>query len=595
MFRRRKQSGGIRHLGEDELLLHFDGELTGKAADAARAHLQECWECHTRLKLLEDAVTDFMQDRAADLDRVSALPPHAAVEFRSKLHREAADTRPPWTRRLAAALEPWRPWALAGAVLGLAALGFLGIGSNGPSTVSANEFLQRAEQRETAALRQVAAPVVYQKLRVRKAAGNAATVEVWSDRQNARVYQRGDVQSWRGLEAIYRSNGFTGGPPLSPVAFLTWRNGLALKKDEVTRAKLDDGSDAIRLRTSAPAKHGAGQVREATLLIRTRDMHPVGQQLGTDDGAIELTELAYQVLPLAVVGTALFEPPRALPAPLPSPFDIGPPAVDFPHPAVPEPATVSLDDVEVEVQYFLHRLGACRGEEITVGRSAAGHIRVSGIVDSGERKRELQLALAEQAQVDLELRSVEEVAAALPAHETVAATAHAMEVRSQGIPIEDELKHYFASAPEGDGGLAASLRFANRGLSGVQTAMLEAWALRRLAEGYGPQRARDLRPFSISLLTQMVEDHNHELASQLARVRGEMAPVLAGIFGIKPRAVQPEPTAGWTQSALRTFGAVRRVASLTQALLAGDNSAAPPQPAAQELLDHLEEFEPPRR
>ncbi len=591
MFSRRKQSGGpVRHLGDDELLVHLDGELPAKAAEAARIHLQECWECHSRSKLLDDAVTVFMQKRGTDLERAPRLPLRAVEEFEARLHQLAVDTPQSLARRVASALELWRPWAFSAAVLGLAVFIFLRLGSNAPATVSAKELLHQIEQQETAGLQHVTSPVVYQKLRMRKPAGPHATMEVWSDRQNARVHQRGDAQSWKDLENIYRRNGFRGAP-LSPAAFLNWRNGLVFKQDEVTRSKLADGSDAIRLRTSAPGRQGAGYVQEATLVIRARDMHPVEQQLRVGGGEYELTELSYQVLPLAVVGAAMFEPPRMQPTSMPPSTALAQPELELPRPPISDPPTVSLDDAEVEAQYVLHQLGACRGEEVAVGRSGAGRIRVSGIVNSTARKQEMQLALAQQAQVDLELRSVEEVAAALQAHQGQVPDSRAISVHSQPSPIERELKRHFASAPEGDGGVAASVRFANSWLSRTQSAMLEAWALRRLADRYGPRAERNLRAFSTSLLTQMAADHNRELGAQLTLLNREISPVLEEIFTLKSQSVSAEPAADWAQNGSQKFTAVRRILSLTQALLAGDNSGAPPQPAVQELLDRLHEFE----
>jgi len=584
---RHKAGGPIRHLGDDELLLYFDGELAGKAAEGARQHLQQCWDCSARLKLLEDSIACFMRERNADLDRFPA-PPQASAQFMRRLSDLAARTRSRSSWRTALPM-PGRPWIIAAVLATLAVVAVLRLGDRNAATVSAKDILWQAEQVESASLGRVDSPVVYRKLSLRRRS-DSATFELWSDRRHARLRQRGDAQAWRELEHIYRTNGFAGGEPLSPAAFLTWRNSLPEKRDEVTRGKLADGSDSIRLRTAAVGRKGAEMVHSATLVIRARDWHPVAQELslGAPEAAsqYELTEIAYSVVPLSTVEASVFEPP-------PAPRAVAPQlaaAIPLEAPRT-QPPTVSLDDVEVEVRYVLHRLGACKGEEIVVDRSPSGAVRVKGVVDTPARRLELRTALAEQASVDLDLRTVEELAAAVPTQDVSTTATPSFSVRGRTVPIEEELKRYFASPAESDGGLAASVRFSNRALATSQAMMTEAWALRRLAEGYGSRSGRLLRPFSLSLLTQMAADHERQLALHAEAMRHQTAPALAAIFGLSGGPAASRSAGEWSERAMEEFTIVRRVAALARSLFsasAGDD--VPRHAAARELLDRLQEI-----
>ncbi len=61
------------HVSDRDLLLAADGELSAARATKVRAHLEACWTCRTRMKDLEDAITDFVHTNQRSLD--GQLPP----------------------------------------------------------------------------------------------------------------------------------------------------------------------------------------------------------------------------------------------------------------------------------------------------------------------------------------------------------------------------------------------------------------------------------------------------------------------------------------------------------------------------------------
>jgi hypothetical protein len=86
------------HLSDQELVLAADGELKPRRDAQVRAHLAACWQCRTRLRGLESAISDFIQVRSATLD--PQLPPAAGPRalLKARLAESARQSASP--RRL---------------------------------------------------------------------------------------------------------------------------------------------------------------------------------------------------------------------------------------------------------------------------------------------------------------------------------------------------------------------------------------------------------------------------------------------------------------------------------------------------------------
>src|ERR1700733_10289907 len=85
------------HLSDEDILLVVDGEVSGRRARQARAHLTACWLCRSRLGQLEGTIADFVTLHRHTLD--PKLPP-------------ASGSRPLLKARIAeaAALPSANPW-----------------------------------------------------------------------------------------------------------------------------------------------------------------------------------------------------------------------------------------------------------------------------------------------------------------------------------------------------------------------------------------------------------------------------------------------------------------------------------------------------
>jgi len=61
------------HIPEPDLVMAANGELSSQRAAEVRCHLDSCWNCRTRMKQLEDAITGFVRAHQESME--NALPP----------------------------------------------------------------------------------------------------------------------------------------------------------------------------------------------------------------------------------------------------------------------------------------------------------------------------------------------------------------------------------------------------------------------------------------------------------------------------------------------------------------------------------------
>src|SRR5215510_3950699 len=80
-------SGNRGHPSEDDLLLFVDGELSSKAADHIRHHLEACWSCRVRTEKIEETISTFIDYRNQVLKPLVEPPPHGWRGFDGRLNR----------------------------------------------------------------------------------------------------------------------------------------------------------------------------------------------------------------------------------------------------------------------------------------------------------------------------------------------------------------------------------------------------------------------------------------------------------------------------------------------------------------------------
>jgi len=259
---------------------------------------------------------------------------------------------------------------------------------------------------------------------------------------------------------------------------------------------------------------------------------------------------------------------------------------ESPRPAPVVPAVVGVADpltVEMQVRLALHRVGACRGEPIEISRDEGGVVRIRGVAVIAEQLERWQMALAglempESWIVDLQVLEMGTTVKQMP--EVRAST-----VRAVRPPVEEHLLLHFQERegldPASAGRRATELT--NRVLSVSQAALVEAWALRKLADRYSS--SQELSEEERNLLNRMLRDHLETLGERSAQLLRWLGPVWPLDAEVASRTLSSDP---WEEQALRLFGAVEDVHSgvlsiFTATELPAEGSGA----SSAELSAHL--------
>jgi hypothetical protein len=313
-------------------------------------------------------------------------------------------------------------------------------------------------------------------------------------------------------------------------------------------------------------------------------------------------------LPPGAVSAALFEPDLPLresagilgPAP---PVETG---MDRTASAPTGPTTAELLELEIEVRYTLHRAGACLGEPVEIAQEDGNVLAVRGLVASEERRQELLAALAELRGPDwlqVEIETVESALAATSRREPASASASAdagvltdgysVQFASGRLPIEDELRSYFADLGDSRAVSDQLAGFTRRAVSESQAALDQAWALRRLADRFGAQPRERLLPRSRWLLNWMINEHMQELERRSQELRGLLLPVLAHVaaeMDLAAGEAAPAESAtdggsrrdeNWAAALLQAFESAEEIHRAVLGLFAGAGLTATPAPAVE--------------
>jgi hypothetical protein len=612
------------HPAEEDLLLFLDGEASERQADKVRAHLESCWACRNQRDKLDRAIATFMDYCEAEATGTSALPPRASQQFAERL-RAAASTQPKppllqrWAETLRRQFVERRLAVVASACLLLAALLGL-IWLRAERHVSAQELLRRTAQAETLSLSRVEQPVVYRKLLVKRTGDSEPVVwESWSDAERQQFRQRvADRQGSRflraqekqtpaviaELEQIFRANRFDPQRPLSAAAFADWQQSVRAKAETVAAS-----GDELKLTTVAAPPYAVNAITEAALTVRKNDWHAVALQLRVQAENelrdYELSETAYEVLPLQALTVFVDLPLAPTPAPSPAVAAKASPmpalAAASPAPTLALPGRAALQTAEVAALYALHQAQADLGEQIEVVVEDGRQVVVRGLVQTTERKKELARLLRRIALVSPQLLTVEEAIrqaqrAANPpaANETALAMSENVVAGGQAAAAVNPFQQKLIEHSGGRKGMSEEERrevnrqvtqFYNAVEADASAALAEAWALRRLQERFASTTGAELDAASRQRLEEMQNNHLARLRQRSSNLQARLRPLLIAITGDVPAVSQPIETTRQAQI-LAVFRAIEQASRLTDQLIAGETTASLP-PTAQALLTEL--------
>jgi putative zinc finger protein len=647
------------HPTDEELLAFLDGELDGRALTRIRTHLDACWPCRGRRDRFNHAIAAFVDARMEEHARHDGFPPSAALKLSARLDEvDARAVKPSLWRRMfwqTRAALAWRPTPamVAQACVAVLTLAFIIVSIGRQPSVSAQELLARTVAAQDARLRPVPQPVLYQRLQVSRRAGGAGgagagsretqqTWEIWSDTVHGRYRERvgafapiarraaPDTEACGGatasapfasasssaftptlasaptpigeLESILCANGLRSAQPLSARAWAEWRGRVRGASERVREnSASDDIPAALVLHTTLPG-NGAMRIREAELIVRADDWHPLAQRFTVEIDrelvTYELRELSFEVVELASVAPAFFD--ERIDAP---------PAPVTPAAAAVEAAVSEADVIAAEVQAWeaLHRLGALRGEPVEIVRAPASpRVEVRGLASSPERKQAIVDAVSAIPLVTASIRTVDEALAAKPIRSADAeapATDTSTVVQTGTVPMAPLIEAYNATSSSTSGSAGSSPSSSTSAAQALATgvvslsreAMSEAWALERLARFAQGLGTSAVRPSSRRALERMASELAAATAAKLDALNERVTPIVAPLLERAPSTSQSAQDAqageaadaahDWPRLALQVFARAREADELTRRLFTeSDAGLVELGPSARQLI-----------
>jgi DNA-directed RNA polymerase specialized sigma24 family protein len=197
---------------------------------------------------------------------------------------------------------------------------------------------------------------------------------------------------------------------------------------------------------------------------------------------------------------------------------------------VPSATAVASAELEVEVAYLLNQIKANLGEQVSMGRTTGGALRVEALVESEERKEAILRALGPVLNDPAVVVDVSTVAEALARRERASKTDNLTErevvVGAGRIPADAELRAHFAARLASAERVDAEIKqFAARAMNHSRQALLHASALKRLVGRFTPEEVRSLAPDARAKWVAMVREHAGAYRREVAALRSQLTPV----------------------------------------------------------------------
>jgi anti-sigma factor RsiW len=520
------------HPDENQLLLALDKELSSDDAAKIEQHLGKCWSCRARSEEMQRGILAFVEYRERRYLPSLPEPPQDFRSFPQQLRDAVREPESPgWFRRLRDRLRNmliprWKvQWAsvIAGSVaLVIFWVHILLV----PSSLTAAEVLSQAIAAQNPPPRSAGNLSVrwtaHQKVRIRVGEQTMIRDFKWTAGgpvPQARWDSATDAANWNS--------------PLSAAGFAAWHDGLERKTDRIKR-----WGDRLTLITE-PAD---SPIREASLVVRFSDFHPIVQRIQFTSGR----EVQIQEIEFAIIVEKIAPPSNGSSSSRTS--VAAPPKGGAVRQTPPRP---DLDDIELEIRYRMFRQQFDLGEDLKVSR-VSDRIIVSGIASSAERARNIRLILNDIPGVRVSI-TMPDRGSSVPVPERP----QTRPALASSVPVlEEALEAGFGSDEE-------RRAFVDRCLMASDDALSHAWALKNLAERYTAESESLLSSSSRAKLHEMLSAHGNKVREYTGQLEPLLQMLPNGPVG------KIELPADWNRTALSVFETVREQDSLVGALVAG--------------------------
>lgn len=565
------------HIDDPDLIAYLDGELLRSEQEDARAHLESCWQCRSRLSRVEDNIENFLRLRQAIAP--VELPPSDSAILRFRQRLAAHSTVPVSLRfRYHMLIPRWRNLipdsgfllrhkkpalasALAVIVLSVAIFDPLDF-----TLASADELLTRAGAyeflHESPGTRVVRSTVRIDRInRSRKTEQNIGRVETAFDNASSSVYVAAESASGISGKQTLPDRETLGSvtffydkfspqltrylseqkwfPQVSASAYrrLIAARGLSGQEGAFSRRQ----GKTVEIHHGFKAAHDSG-IKETVLLLNASSYAPQGVSIlaneGGEDVEYRLTRTSFESLERSSELAQLFEVSKSGSV-LPnsdllksgevetrnSKLDTVTPSARLPV----TPSPTASAELEVEVLRLLNSAGADLGEQVDVTRTAEGSLRVSGIVETEQRKNEILRALQtvkDNPAVRVEVQTVAEAISqrAQNKQDSRRETVEGIEIAADTFPAYADLR---ASMTDEEARV-----FAARVVSRSHSAMRHAWALKRLMAQFSPEALRSLPPEAHAKWLALIQSHARSFERETASLRQQLQPIFSS--GVAP-------------------------------------------------------------
>jgi len=497
-----------QHISEETMIALLDGELSALQVRRAEKHLSSCWLCRSRRAEYERTIQLFVEYRGGILAAARYGENDGKERFLATLDAYIERIRFSIRRRIWAGMRrAWsaasRPSVLcAAAAVSLLLAMFLLFSERHYDPVAPAHLLQQASSAERTGMAELRDGVAYQHLAIRT---HGQTIErrIYQDNTgNSPLQARAVNEDQAALQKKLGSAGVSWQRPLSANDYKAWHDSQRQVEDQVSREQ----NTYLKI-TSTLAE---GPVAAQSLMVRANDFHTVSRTVQfRDNETVEIAELEYSVIP----GSALKDE-------LPDMFQHRTPAMQ--PPSVPLPArrlTASeLDSAEIQVLLALNQLHADRGERIQTFRQPTKFL-VRGIVDTEERKRQMESRLHEIGNVETEIVTLQQ-SLRRPSAALAVTGVSVSSMEAQPSPLARYLEHQGKST---DAGAALG----NQVLDNAIAANRNAKAIRDLTDRFDRDEALD--PAARAVLHQLIERRRSELIESVSKAAELLAQ--AGLAG----------------------------------------------------------------
>ncbi|HKZ77308.1 MAG TPA: sigma-70 family RNA polymerase sigma factor [Pyrinomonadaceae bacterium] len=292
----------------------------------------------------------------------------------------------------------------------------------------------------------------------------------------------------------------------------------------------ETGASYLILYESDSRTNGNGLVR-ATLVLSRADLHPTEQtvvvQQGNEVREFRFIEASFERRPPTAVAPSVFEPEMELLFERMN-DERGRVNTDTPHPSplIPQPSVMATAELEVEVLGLLNQAGADMGEQVNVTRTSEGLLRIEGVVDTSERKRQILAELSPilsspAVKVDIQTTTEAVERASRKRANASSVTIERVEISKDKMPAGPDLQRYLGK----DQDTEEVRRFASRMISLSSQAVSHAGAMRKLVNQFPPDELRTLNPEARAKWLALLRSHAAAFKRDTAILRRDLQPI----------------------------------------------------------------------